>query len=126
VKNSASDAPTEAQIQADILDHLSNGPTRLWRTNAGMGWAGRLISNVRGTVTLATARPLHGMPEGWPDLTGFTQVAAGTVPVFIEVKDATGRVSPEQTRFIEFLRSKGCRAGVARSVEDARKIIAGE
>jgi hypothetical protein len=114
---------TEAQIQAEIMAECSNGPTRLWRTNAGMGWAGRMVSNVRGTVTLATARPLHGMPEGWPDLTGFTVTPTGTVPVFVEVKDATGRVRPEQFKFLEFLRSMGCRAGVARSVEDARKII---
>lgn len=43
----------------------------------------------------------------------------------IEVKTATGRVSQDQQRFIDMVRSKGGRAGVARSVEDALRIANG-
>lgn len=42
---------------------------------------------------------------------------------FIEVKTATGRPSKEQLHFIETVRKMGHRAGVARSVDDALKII---
>ena len=42
---------------------------------------------------------------------------------FIEVKTATGRASPEQLKFIKMIQGFGHRAGVARSVEDALKII---
>lgn len=116
-----------AQITAEILLEFSNGNTRLWRMNAGMGWVGRLVSNVRGTVTLANARAFHAMPEDWPDIGGYTRPDPylPAIPVYIEVKGAGDRLRPGQASFIDLLRSMGCRAGVARSVEDARKIIAG-
>lgn len=115
-------------LTADIILELSNGPTRLWRMNAGMGWAGVLVSSVRGRVVLANARPFHGMPENWPDVGGFTQDKASglAIPVYIEVKYGKDRSTKGQREFLEFLRSMGCRAGVARSVEDARRIVAGD
>ena len=39
-------------------------------------------------------------------------------PLAIEVKSATGRVSPDQKRFMERFQQEGGRAFVARSVED--------
>ena len=45
---------------------------------------------------------------------------------FIEVKTPTGRVRSEQLKFIEKMHSMGHKAGIARSVEDALKIIYGE
>ena len=45
---------------------------------------------------------------------------------FIEVKTPTGVVSQEQTKFIEMMQGYGYRAGIARSVEDALKIIGKE
>jgi hypothetical protein len=46
----------------------------------------------------------------------------GTV-AFIEIKDDKGRVREEQERFIKLMKAYGHKAGVARSVEDALKII---
>ncbi len=43
----------------------------------------------------------------------------------IEVKTATGRVSPEQKTFINLVRTPGGLAGVARSVKDAIEITQG-
>lgn len=46
---------------------------------------------------------------------------------FIEVKTETGRPTPEQLNFIEQMqRLYGCRAGIARSPEDAVRIVEGE
>lgn len=42
---------------------------------------------------------------------------------FIEVKTDTGRPTPEQINFINAVRRLNHRAGIARSVEDALKII---
>lgn len=42
---------------------------------------------------------------------------------FIEVKTPSGRPSPEQIKFIERMQSMGHAAGIARSVEEAVKII---
>ena len=62
-----------------------------------------------------------GLPKGFSDLFGF-RISDGRA-FFIEVKSPTGRVRPEQQNFIERMRSNGALAGIARSVEEARKII---
>lgn len=61
-----------------------------------------------------------GLPKGFSDLFGFR--SDGQV-FFIEVKNKTGRVRPEQEKFIERMRSFGALAGVARSVDEALEII---
>jgi hypothetical protein len=48
-----------------------------------------------------------------------------TLPIFtaIECKTATGQVSPKQRHFIDYIANNGGISGVARSVDDALKII---
>lgn len=62
-----------------------------------------------------------GLPKGFSDLFGFRH-SDGRI-FFIEVKTPAGRVSPEQKNFIKQMRRSGAIAGVARSAEDALKII---
>lgn len=46
---------------------------------------------------------------------------------FVEVKNEVGRPSQEQLNFINQMQTRyGCRAGIARSVSDALKIVEGE
>jgi hypothetical protein len=69
--------------------------------------------------TATGARIASGLPPGTSDLLFIGNGKAA----FIEVKTQSGRLSPAQENFIRVVRSHGVRAGVARSVEDAIKII---
>lgn len=60
-----------------------------------------------------------GLPPGCPDLLFIGKHCVA----FIEVKTEKGRISKAQQHFIDYIRKLGHRAGVARSVEDALKII---
>ncbi len=61
-----------------------------------------------------------GLPVGFTDLFA---IKDGEV-AFIEVKSATGKVRADQENFIKQMRERyGCKAGVARSVEEAKEIM---
>ena len=72
-----------------------------------------------------------GLARGSADLIGWRTITIGPehvgqqVAVFtsIEVKTPTGRVRPEQAAWLEAVRGAGGIAGVARSVEDALRIV---
>ncbi|WP_303753312.1 VRR-NUC domain-containing protein [Enterococcus sp. S86.2] len=63
-----------------------------------------------------------GLPKGWPDLFGWTKEGKFFA---IEVKNETGKLRPDQTQFGEFLKRQPIIYGVARSVEDALRILEG-
>lgn len=108
----------EAKVQNDIRIACGAGPARLWRNNTGAlkDATGRLVR--------------YGLCPGSSDLIGLRQVTitpdmvGQTIAQFvaIEVKDR-GRATPEQERFITMVQQAGGLAGVARSVEDARRIL---
>lgn len=96
----------------DIQNSIRNGTTDiavLFRANVGSG------------VTYDGRHFDTGLPKGFSDLFGFRR--ADGRAVFIETKSQTGKPSPEQITFIQKMQVYGALAGVARSVEDARKII---
>lgn len=78
-------------------------------------------ANVGSWVTKDGRYVSTGLPNGFPDLFG-VRLADGKA-VFIEVKKPDGKIRPEQAQFIGQMRRYGFIAGVAYSVEDARKII---
>ncbi|NIP56128.1 VRR-NUC domain-containing protein [candidate division KSB1 bacterium] len=94
---------------------------RLFRLNAGMAWAGEIISNTGPTLKLKNPRPFHGAPTGFPDAAGWTTVevtpdmVGQKIAVFtgVEVK-ATGRLSKEQKIFRDLIESAGGRFVVLR------------
>ena len=93
------------------------------RLNSGKFWQGRRVwSNEFQQYVLIDLRPVQGCPPGTSDLLfiGDDNVA------FIECKDDKGKLRPEQIKFLELMQSYGHRAGVARSVEDALKVIKNE
>ena len=59
---------------------------------------------------------------GFPGMSDLLFVGQGFT-AWIEVKKPGGRVSKEQIRFIEQMRAKGHKAGIAYCVEDAIRII---
>jgi hypothetical protein len=110
---------TEQQIQQAIRLALGRGPVRLWRNNTG-------------TLYDANGRPVQfGLCKGSSDLIGFRTITIGPehlgqrLAVFaaVEVKSPTGRVTTEQTAFIDTVAGMGGLAGVARSVDDAAEIL---
>lgn len=124
----------ERDIQARILLSLGARPdVRLFRNNVGLGWAGRLLENRDGRVTLADARPLHaGLCAGSSDLIGWTAVTVTPAMVgrrlalftAVEVKATRGRATDEQRRFIDAVGRFGGIAGLARSPDEAAALIA--
>ena len=108
----------EAKVQNDIRIACGAGPARLWRNNTGAlkDATGRLVR--------------YGLCPGSSDLIGLRQVTitpdmvGQTLAVFtaIEVKDQ-GRLTEQQRAFITMVQQAGGMAGVARSVDDARRIL---
>lgn len=110
---------TEADIQNSIRLAISNGPIRLWR-------------NTVGNYELKDGRRIRaGLATGSPDLIGFKSVYVSPdmigkrVALFagVEVKSESGRLHPEQERFLQMLAEAGAISGVARSVEDAKRVM---
>jgi VRR-NUC domain len=131
---------TERDIQNAILAAHSRGPNRLMRINAGNSYQGRIVEQTPERLILSPWYPIKLAATGVSDLIGWTTIRKpamrlvgpdedimDTLAVFtaIEVKGPRTRITPEQLAFIDTVRRAGGRAGVARSVEEARLIIAG-
>lgn len=123
----------EANLMRSILLACSRGATRLWRNNVAQAWVGQPVQSPRpitvtlqpGDVLLRNARPLHaGLCTGSSDLIGYTVRNGVAVFTAIEVKAATGRTTPEQRQFLDVVGGAGGIAGVARSVEEAVRLLA--
>jgi len=86
--------------------------------------AGCLVfRNNTGVLPGADGRPVSfGLTKGGSDLIG---VCADGLFLAVEVKTATGRATPAQIAFIEAVRRRGGRAGIARCPEDAVRIASG-
>ena len=106
---------------------------RLFNTHVGKFWAGRVVGRLpNGDTVLRNARIVNVGVKGQSDLNGWIPVVVtpemvGTtvaIRVEIEVK-TTDRPSLEQLAWIEAVKKMGGRAGVARSPEDAVRIVEG-
>lgn len=87
---------------------------RLFRINAGMGWAGQILRREKTHIVIGNPRPLRAAPPGWPDLVGWETVEITpemvgkkiAVFVFEEVK-FTGDLRPNQKPFRDVLEKMG-------------------
>ncbi len=114
---------SEHLIQNEIRVALSSADSVVFRTNAGTFYQGkRVYSKEFNQWVLINLRPVAGLPEGFSDLIyiGKNNVA------FIETKNSTGKARKAQDNFIKRMTELGHKAGIARSVEDAKAIINGE
>jgi len=65
-----------------------------------------------------------GVPNGFSDLFGYR--LSDSKAVFIEVKNAKGKLSKEQKNFISKMKENGAIAGVARSPQEAIDLVLGK
>lgn len=113
----------ETKLMNLILIALSESGCTVWRVETGGAWLGRVIHKERETVTLTGARMfVTGLCKGGSDIIGIAPCGRFLA---VEVKTARGRVTPEQTRFIEAVIQAGGIAGIARCVDDALQLIRG-
>ena len=102
----------EQAIQDSIRVALAQAGYIVFRTNVGK-------------VKTADGRWFDtGLPSGFPDLMGY-KPENGRI-YFIEVKTKTGRRRKDQVAFANGLRDKNVIYGVARSSEEAVKIVRDE
>ena len=108
----------EAYVQNKIRLAVGSGDVRLFRNNTGalLDLQGRLVK--------------FGLCKGSSDLIGFRSITitpdmvGQKIAVFsaIEVKDK-GKATVEQKNFINIINNAGGYAGVAKNVNDAKKIL---
>ena len=108
----------EAYVQNKIRLAIGSGDVRLFRNNTGalLDMQGRLVK--------------FGLCKGSSDLIGFRSITitpdmvGQKIAVFsaIEVKDK-GKVTVDQKNFINIINNAGGYAGVAKNVNDAKKIL---
>ena len=92
----------------------------VFRTNAGSAWGGKCVNVPTYGRIILNPQKIDLLPKGFSDL---LFVGPNGKIAFIECKDSKGTLRPEQENFLNLMKSYGYRAGVARSVEDALKII---
>jgi hypothetical protein len=113
-------AKSENTIQNEIRLALSPYGIVL-RLNSGKFWQGeRVWSNEFQQYVLVNLRPVQGCPEGTPDL---LFLGEHNNVAFVECKTKKGAAREKQKRFIEIMHSYGIKADLARSPDDALKII---
>lgn len=77
-----------------------------------------------GVFTTVDGRPINvGLPTGYPDLYGFVKKTGRMF--FLEVKNETGRLRPEQKNFQEQMKKYPVICGVVRSAEEAVEMVGG-
>lgn len=134
-----SDQTPTNQVKEYLLAASRLG-ARLYRRNVGMGWIGdakrftqpQVVSVKPGDVLIRQARPFHNGEAGQYDTWGFVVVTITpemvgqkiAQHVEAEAKQGSGRESPEQIAWGEFVRASGGRAAVIRSLEDLARLLA--
>jgi len=104
-----SETVPEAVLQNQIRLALGREPDlALWRNETGVA-----VHNGR--------RVRYGLCVGSADLIGILAPAGRFFA--LEIKTATGRVSPDQVRFLNLVRNRGGFAAVVRSVDEARDAL---
>ena len=113
----------ETKLQNLILMSLSKAGCLVFRNESAGAWVGKVLHKDANQVTLTDARMIRfGLAVGSADIIGIAPCGRFLA---IEIKTSKGRPTKEQLRFIEAVNNAGGIAGIARSVEDALKLIGG-
>jgi hypothetical protein len=134
----------ENHIQAEIFrDVGGRKDVRIFRNNVGTAWQANTRIRITPQIMMTTklypgdlilrgARPVHfGLLKGSGDLIGIQKkkitkdMVGQTIGRFIslEVKTRTGPVKEKQGFWKDIINRFGGRAGIVRSVEDARELL---
>ena len=100
---------SEHSIQSAIMVAVSKHHCTVFRSNVGK------VKTIDGRWFDT------GLPKGHPDLYGFRW--SDHQVFYLEIKNERGKPRPDQIRFHEMLTKRGVIHGIARSPEDALKII---
>lgn len=113
---------SEHRIQDEIRKEVSEKcPGVIFRTNAGVAWQGdKVWSHEFGQYVLTNLRPYKGLPRGFADTIYFGPAAD---VVFMEIKNASGKTSEEQDRFLALMNKFGFSTAVVRSADEAVSYI---
>jgi len=126
---------SEKEVQDEARIALSkNGRGFYFRVNVGGAWVSshKPIKLGGGDVLLKNARPFDtGLPSGFPDLIGITEITitpdmvGQKIGVFtgLEAKSAKGKASTNQRHMLEKIIKSGGIAGVFRTPEEAVDIV---
>jgi hypothetical protein len=129
---------SEKKIQRDILAETGGGlpGVRLFRNNVGVGFVGQIAESGPVRLVLECWRRIaFGLFKGSGDLIGWKSVVVTPdmvgrrVAIFLSIENKNetgGKISDDQERWIRVVRQFGGIAGVARSIDDARKIVNNE
>jgi hypothetical protein len=118
----------ERRIQNEIRNALADHGL-FFRANVGRAWTGDEVVRLNAReLLIRNPRPFDtGLPAGFSDLFGLVPIDTedGRVAQFtaIECKAERGRIRDAQQRFLQAVEMNGGRAGIARSVEDALRIV---
>lgn len=83
-----------------------------------------VFRNNVGKVRMADGRYFDtGLPKGYSDLSGFRKIDGKMF--FLEVKNEKGRLRDDQEHFLETMSQYPVITGVARSAEEAIRIVVG-
>ena len=112
----------ESNTQKLIQLALSDAGFTFWRNATALAYVGRIVHKDATTITLTNYQVIEaGLCTGGSDLIG---IGPNGLFSAIEVKRLKGgRVSTEQTRFINAVLAKGGIAGVARSPKEALELL---
>lgn len=111
----------ETKIQHQIQLALSDAGCLVWRNETSGAWLGKVIHKSGNQVTLTDAHIMtFGLCIGSSDLIGVTPDGRFLA---VEVKTSKGRTTIQQTNFIDAVRNAGGVAGIARSPDEALRLL---
>ena len=123
----------ESEIQKRLQIAASQFGSKLFRNNVGVGWTGSIKKRLPdGTIIIANARPLHaglftgsGDLIGWRTITITPDMVGKRIAVFtsVEVKQNSGRATPDQVHWMNRVNESGGIAGIVKTEHDMMNLL---
>ena len=123
----------EQDIQSSILIAMCQAGAYALRVNSGTFWGGKVLAHTGDKLVLQNPTKVMGAPAGTSDIIGCKtititpEMVGKKIGIFaaVEVKRPGEKPRENQVNFLEVMRRRGAMVGVARSPEDAVRILGG-